>query len=171
MVSKPGAGLPNDPRRCSGWSDSSPLIRMTLPASVNPSMLCRSSGSAGRALGAMIGYRLPRRIDDRSRLRETRVVGQVRDPGSETVGDGWLFGLEQIEHLAGVLAFEHTSVDPASKVASRPNANPPIQKNGELQNSLSAAVRSRTALRFRWWLSSAAWVCTTPLGVLVVPDV
>ena len=35
------------------------------------------------------------------------------------------------------VALEHTSVDPATKVASSPNANPPIQKNGELQNSLS----------------------------------
>ncbi len=31
---------------------------------------------------------------------------------------------------------EHTSVAPATKVASRPNASPPIQKKGELQNSL-----------------------------------
>ena len=41
------------------------------------------------------------------------------------------------------------TVDPATKVASRPNANPPIQKNGELQNSLSAAVRPRISFRFR----------------------
>ena len=46
------------------------------------------------------------------------------------------------------VALEHTSVDPATNVASRPKANPPIQKNGELQNSLSSAVSPRIALRF-----------------------
>ena len=47
------------------------------------------------------------------------------------------------------MAFEHTSVDPATRVASRPNAKPPIQKNGELQNSVSAAVSPRISLRLR----------------------
>jgi hypothetical protein len=45
-------------------------------------------------------------------------------------------------------ALEHTSVAPATSVASRAKAKPPIQKNGELQNSLSSAVRPRIALRF-----------------------
>ncbi len=49
---------------------------------------------------------------------------------------------------AASVALEHTSVEPASRVASRPNANPPIQKNGELQNSLSSAVSPRISLRF-----------------------
>ncbi len=37
---------------------------------------------------------------------------------------------------------------PATKVASSANAIPPIQKNGELQNSLSSGDSPRIALRF-----------------------
>jgi hypothetical protein len=47
------------------------------------------------------------------------------------------------------VALEQTNVEPATRVASRPKANPPIQKNGELQNSLSAAVSRRISLRLR----------------------
>ena len=38
---------------------------------------------------------------------------------------------------------------PAIRAASSANPNPPIQKKGELQNSVSAAVGLRIALRFR----------------------
>ncbi len=48
---------------------------------------------------------------------------------------------------AASVALEHTSVEPASRVASTANAMPPIQKNGELQNSLSSAVSPRISLR------------------------
>ena len=61
-------------------------------------------------------------------------------------------------------ALEHTSVASGDQGGQQPKANPPIQKNGELQNSLSSAVSPRIALRFCWCPSSAAWVCTTPLG-------
>jgi len=81
------------------------------------------------------------------------MIGQVGDAGSETVCHGRLFGFEQVERATGVAALEHTSVDPAISVASRPNAKPPIQKNGELQNSLSSAVKQRMSLRFCWWPS------------------
>ena len=57
-------GRPNEPRRCSGWSPSSSATRQTLPASVMPSIVWRSSGSAGRTSAGMIGHRLPRRIDE-----------------------------------------------------------------------------------------------------------
>ena len=72
--------------------------------------------------------------------------------------------------LASV-ALEQISVDPATNVASRPNANPPIQKNGELQNSLSSAAKPRIMLRFFWCPRRAACVCTTPFGVPVEPEV
>ena len=72
---------------------------------------------------------------------------------------------------AASVALEHTKVAPASRAASIENAIPPIQKKGELQNSLSSAVSPRISLSTIWCSSSDAWVCTTPFGVLVEPDV
>ncbi len=96
----------------------------------------------------------------------------MRDACHETVGDGGLLGLEQVERVRRrSAALEQISVAPATSVASSPKAKPPIQKNGELQNSRSAAVSPRISLRLCWCASSDAWVCTTPLGSLVDPDV
>ena len=78
-ASKPGTGRPNEPRRCSGWSPSSSLARHTLPASVMPSMLWRSSGSAGRT--AVRHDRVEVAAADRRQVAagEGRVRGQVGD--------------------------------------------------------------------------------------------
>ena len=69
------------------------------------------------------------------------------------------------------VAFEQTRVDPATMVASSPKANPPTQKNGELQNSTSDGPSPRMWLRLRWCPSSPAWVWIAPLGGPVEPDV
>ena len=147
LVSKPGTGLPNEPRRCSGWSDSSSLIVMTLPASVMPSMVCRNSGSAGRTSGAMIGYRFPRRIEDRSRRGRLGWRARWAIPATKPLVMVGFSASSRSSVSPASVALEHTSVEPASRVASTANAIPPIQKNGELQNSLSFAVRPRISLR------------------------
>ncbi len=138
MVSNPGAGLPNDPRRFFGLvgfviADQHDAAGFGHSQHVVPQF--RVGGSrVGRHDRVQVAPPHRRQIA----TGEARVVGQMGDPGSETIGDGGLFGLEQVERLhRRSVALEHTSVDPATKVASRPNANPPIQKNGELQNSLS----------------------------------
>ncbi len=68
-------------------------------------------------------------------------------------------------------AVEQTSVAPAITVANNPNAKPPIQKNGELQNNTSPACRPRMALRLRWCVTNPPWVWTAPLGGPVDPEV
>ena len=97
--------------------------------------------------------------------------GQVCDPCGETVGHRGPFGLEQIERLPASSALEHTSVDPATKVASRPNANPPIQKNGELQNSLSSAVKSADRVEVPLVAEQRGVGVHHALGAPVEPDV
>ncbi len=102
IASNPGAGRPKDPRRCSGWSDSSSLTRHTLPASVMPSIAWRRSGFAGRTPSGMIGKRFPRRIEDRSRRGEARVARQMGDGLGEPVDHRRPLALEHVEHAGGV---------------------------------------------------------------------
>ena len=73
----------------------------------------------------------------------------MSDSAHETVGHGRLFGLEQIERVAGVDGVG-THERGAGKHAARiENAMPPIQKNGELQNNLSSDVSPRISLSTR----------------------
>ena len=85
----------------------------------------------------MIGYRLPRRIDDRSRPESSGGRARWAIPAAKPLVMVGLSASSTSSVSPASLALEHTSVDPATNVASNPNANPPIQKNGELQNSLS----------------------------------
>ncbi len=68
-------------------------------------------------------------------------------------------------------ALEHTSVAPASRVASRPKAKPPIQKNGELQYSVSVRRQAADLVEVPLMSEQPAWVCRTPLGAAVDPEV
>ncbi len=62
------------------------------------------------------------------------------------------------------MALEHIRVAPASRVARTANAIPPIQKNGELQNSLSSAVRPRIVVENRLVFEQRRVGVHNPLG-------
>ena len=86
----------------------------------------------------MMGHRLPRRSDVRSRSGKdgsrTRCATVLEKP-IPTVGR---VRSSRSSVSAASVAFEHTSVAPASIVDRNENAYPPIQKNGEFENNTSS---------------------------------
>ena len=114
---------------------------------------------------------LPRRIDDRSRLAKLGCSARCAMPAAKPLVMVGFSASSRSSVAPASVVFEHTSVDPATRWPAGRTPNPPIQKNGELQNSRSSAVKPRISLRLRWCPNRAAWVCTAPLAVLVEPDV
>ena len=99
-----------------------------------PSMLWRSSGSAGRTSAGMIGHRLPRRIECRSRPRERRVLRQVGDRRGEAVDHRRARPLEQVERrrrVGGVRADQRGAGQQRPEQAVGEAADPEERRVGE----------------------------------------
>ena len=111
----PGTGNPKEPRRCSGWSVSSPLMRHTLPV----------SGGAQHVVAQLEVGRTDRLGQERMQVaradrrevarRERRVGDQRRDRRRVAVGELRALALDEVERLDRIgRGREHSSVAPAT---------------------------------------------------------
>ncbi len=165
LVSNPGAGRPKLAAPVLGLIGLVTIDQQHAARLGHPQHVVPQFGIGGPNIRRHDRVQIPLRSADRSRSAKLGWRVKMRDARSETVGDVRADGLQQIQGLA---RHRWRSSTPGSTrramVASRPNAKPPIQKNGELQNKVSEAVSPRISLRLRWCPSSPAWVCTAPLG-------
>ena len=89
-------------------------------------------------------------------------------PGHQPAG---ALPLDEVERHLGVEAFLAHEVEPACRAGRSVQVSPPTQKNGIAAKIVSSRPRWRSPARFAPWRTCVPWVCTTPLGSLVVPDV
>ena len=86
----------------------------TLPVSVVPSMLCRSSTSVGRIASGSSGWRLPERIDEKSRLAKLGCATSAAiDAAYPLVSSGRSRSMKS-SVSTGSVAAEHNRVAPAT---------------------------------------------------------
>ena len=89
-------------------------MRQTLPVSVVPSMLWRSSRSVGRIAAGSSGCRLPERIDEKSRpANDGCATSAAIDAAYPLVSSGRSRSMKS-RASTGSVAAEHRSVAPAT---------------------------------------------------------
>ena len=157
----PGAGRPNEPRRCSGWSASSSCTRHTLPGLGHAEHRVAQLGIGGPDVGGHDRPEVAAPDGGEVAAGEGRIVGQVGDRLREPVDHRRALALEHVEHArAGRLRSSRRGVAPATQRAEQrvgEAADPEERRVGE-QHLVGSSYRRSWLRLSRWRISGAVRV-------------